>query len=59
MSWKPGLTRVYVVTHWYDSELTVVGAYASKKEAQKAIDRIIQEIPGGHNLEIHPSLLEY
>lgn len=58
MSWKPGLTRVYVVTHYYDSELTVVGVWASRREAARNLDRLRVEIPGG-TLTLHPSLLEY
>lgn len=31
MSWKPGLTKVYVVTHYYDREVTVLGVWASTR----------------------------
>ena len=58
MAWKPGLTKVFVVTHWYDSELTVLGVWASKKEADRNVSRLRREIPGGH-IAIHASLLEY
>lgn len=58
MSWKPGLTRVYVVTHFYDSELTVLGVWASRREAARNLDRLRVEIPGGAT-EMHLSVLEY
>lgn len=58
MSWKPGLTRVYVVTHWYDSELTILGVWASRREAVRNMDRLQREIPSG-TVVMHDSLLEY
>lgn len=58
MAWKPGLTKVFVVTHWYDSELTVLGVWTSRREAARNLDRLKVEIPGG-DIDIHASLLEY
>lgn len=58
MTWKPGLTKVYVVTHWYDSEITILGVWATRREAERNRDRLRREIPQG-STAIHQSLLEY